>query len=259
MLRDDQVLVLEGLGVLSRQAINKLLNCVFHLQGEVSEYEFIVYYELLNRFLCHLYFKWKIVFNWRHLGELQELLELLAIIIVIKSANQQVAWHLIRNLPDLPKLVDIKYLVLFQIGGDQNSQFELVDDTELCFEFYEVVAVIPVLLVVSLVVIPILFTSSAASGPRHHALEVILEYLRPEIGVQILPKKIDLFITGKHPVINIKHVSLNYHLDVFLALIQCGRTLQLLGLRLIKQVQLLPFVLVIKSNLLVAVCNQSLH
>ena len=73
------------------------------------------------------------------------------------------------------------------------------------------------------------------------------------------PELINLLIAAQHPVIDIKHVSLNNELDIFRALIKSCSSLQLFGLRFIKIIKFFSFVLVCHSYLLIKIVNLLLY
>lgn len=128
---------------------------------------------------------------------------------------------------------------------------------KLRFKFNEVVAVFSLILELALIVTFVFFAGHAARRSRH-ALEVILKDLGPKIGVQILPKQVDLLVARKHPVIDIKHMPLNNELHVLLTLVQSCSSLQLFSLRLIEIIKLFTLILIVQPHLLITVSDYPL-
>lgn len=194
VLGHDEILVLKGLRVLRGEALQELLYCIFNLQRKIAKDELIVDHELVHRLIRHLNLKWKVVLDRCHFRELQELLKLLPVIVVIECADEQITRHLVGDFADLSELVDVEDLVFFEVRGHEHGQLHFVNDSQLRFEFYQVVALVAFVLELALRVTLVLLARHAARRPRH-PLEVILEYLGPKIGVQVLPKQINLLIT----------------------------------------------------------------
>ena len=181
---------------------------------KIAKNKLVLNHELIVGIWRKLNLERKIVFNWSHFREGQELVELWSVLDVVVGADQQIARHLVFYFLYFSKLVDVKDLFRIQVLSNKNCHLKFVYNSDLRFEFYKIIVLFSssiwsfLLWWLSLTLTSFL-THGGALWSRH-ILQIIGKYLAPEVLELCLAELVNLFITTKHPVINVKHVSLYY-------------------------------------------------